>query len=315
MNRGRYIAYRVAWAGVASLVVTVVLFVVATSIGDLTDTLGGAESPPFPDAEAEFWDESDPLYVQYLDWLASLVTLDWGESLRYGEPVTDLVVERGKITAAYLVPSVVLGTALATLFGYVAAAREGGLLDGSVRTSTYLVLAVPNFLVAATLGRYLEKRSFSPGDEGYALNEVILSGSNVFWIGVAVAILSTHVAAVQLRQVRAQSSEYLAAEFTRMLHAKGLGPLGVARHVLRAAIVPLTSLFVAEVAGLLLVSVFVIEAVLRIPGLGFITWNALNFNDAPLVLNVTFLVALTLIFASLLEDIIAVTLDPRLDDG
>jgi peptide/nickel transport system permease protein len=314
VNRGRYLAYRFAWAGLASLVVTVVLFVVATSIGDLTETLGGAESPTYPDAEAEFWDESDPLYIQYLDWLGSLVTLQWGDSLRYGEPVTDLLVERGQITAAYLVPAVLLGTAIATVFGYVAAAREGGILDGSIRTSTYVVLAVPNFVLAATFGRYLEKRAF--GTSSYYLEEGILSKWNLIWLAVAVVILGTHVAAVQIRQIRAQSSEYLAAEFTRMLHAKGVGPLGIARHVLRAAIVPLTSLFVAETVGLLLVSVFVIEAVLGIPGIGFVTWQALNINDAPLVLSVTFLIAVTIILASLAEDIVAVVFDPRLDgDG
>lgn len=312
MNRRQYIAYRVGWAGVASLLVSFALFVVATSIGDITN--GPEISPALPDVENTLYDPSDPIYVQYADWLWSFVTLDWGTSLRFGDPVAGLLAERAKFTAAYLVPAVILGTIASTVFGYISARREGSLSDGSIRAVSYVVLAVPNFLLAVAFSRYVKDRALELDYRSFTLEAGLLGEWNGIWLSVAAVILGTHVGATQLRQVRAQSSEYFGADFVQMLHAKGIGPRRLARHVLRAAAVPLTSLFVAEVIGVLLVSVFVIEAVLGIPGVGYVVWQAAAVNDAPLVLTATVLVALSILLANLVEDIAAVVLDPRLDD-
>lgn len=298
------------WAGVASFVVTVVLFLLALPIGDLTQ----APQAALPDVSNELWTPDDPVYVQYADWLSSLVTFDWGTSHRFGEPVSTLLVERGQITAAYLVPAVLLGTVASTVFGYVAAARQGQKSDGLIRLVTYVLLAVPNFVIAAAFGRYIEQRAYELDAHTYDLEAGLLAEWNLVWLTAAVLILGTHVAAVQIRHVRTQSGEYFGTDFARMLRAKGVGPLGTARHILRAAAVPLTSLFVAEVVGLLLVSVFVIEAVLGIPGVGYVAWQAAGINDAPVVLAVTFLVAVVIILASVLEDIVAVVFDPRIGE-
>lgn len=310
MNQRTYVAYRVAWSGIASVVVTVVLFLIAVSIGDITQ--GQRAQAVLPDVAQGFWSPGDPVYVQYLDWVYSLVTFRWGESLRYGEPVAGLLADRAIVTAAYLVPAIGLGTLAATMLGYMAAAREQSALDGIVRTTSYVVVAIPNFVLAVALERYVRDRwvytqSFDP-------DASLVADWNLVWLTAAAVIVGTHVAAVQLRQVRAQSSRFLAAEFTRMLRAKGAGRLRTARHVLRAAAVPLTSLFVAETLGLLFVSVFVIEAALGVQGLGYVAWEAAAVNDVPVVLTLTFLVSMTIILAGLLEDLAAVAFDPRLGD-
>ena len=312
MNRRRYIAYRLTWAGCAALLVTLVLFALAQGIGDLSQAPQTASN--LPDVSNDFWSADDPLYVQYVDWVTGLLTLEWGTSIRFGEPVTGLLADRAKFTAVYLVPAVVLGTAASTAFGYVAAHRRGQLSDGVIRSGTYLVLAVPNFVIAGAFARYIERRAYELDARTFVLDAGLTGEWNLVWLTAATLILGTHVWATQLRQVRAQSSEHLTSDFARLLHAKGLGPLGIARHVLRAAAVPLTSLFVAETVGVLLVSVFVIEAVLGIPGIGYVTWQAAAINDGPVVLASSFLFALAVIAASVVEDIAAVVLDPRLDD-
>lgn len=310
MNRRQYIGYRCLWAGVASFVVTVILFVIALSIGDLTQSPQAQAVFGQPD---QFWDPDAPVYVQYFDWVQSLVTFDWGTSQRFDQPVTELLVERGTITAAYLLPAVVLGTLISTTLGYVAAARRGQWSDRLIRASSYAVLAVPNFVVGAILVRYIQGRMYEIDARLYELDAALFSTWNLFWLLAAVVILGTHVAALQVRQVRTQSSEHLNSDLTQMLRAKGVGPLRFARHILRAAAVPLTSLFVAEVLGLLLVSVFVVEAVLSIPGLGLTAWEAITINDGPVILTITFLISFTIILASVVEDIVAVVFDPRLD--
>ncbi|MFC7057975.1 ABC transporter permease subunit [Halovenus salina] len=173
--------------------------------------------------------------------------------------------------------------------------------------------ALPNFILGALAYEYMNTRLYDLNASFYQLSAGIFTDWNLFWLLIATAIVGTHVAAVQMRQTRRQINEYLGTDFTKQLHAKGVSPLRFARHVLRAAVVPLTSLFVAEVLGLLLVSVFVVEAVLDIPGLGAAAWTAVNVNDGPLVLTLAVFLSVVIILASLLEDVVAVVFDPRLD--
>lgn len=311
MNRARYIGYRLVWAGIASIAVTVVLFVIALHAGDLTGSPQTEAVLPETPEDSQPWNSEEPVTVQYLDWVHSLVTFDWGVSERFGEPVSGLLADRLTHTAAYLIPAVILGTTIATVFGYISAARRGTKSDRVIKTATYLVLAIPNFVIAAAFARYLETGTHI---QSYDIEAEFLAEWNLFWLATAAIILGTHVAAIQVRHVRAQSTERFRSDLAKFLRSKGVGRLRTARHILRASAVPLTALFVAEVIGLLLVSVFVIEAVLGIPGIGYVTWQAVGVNDGPVVLTATFLVALTVIAASILEDILTVLLDPRLDE-
>ncbi len=311
MNRARYLGYRLVWAAIASVVVTVVLFVIALHAGDLTGNPQAQAALPDTPEESELWNPDDPVIVQYLDWVYSLVTFEWGVSERFGEPVASLFADRLTHTAAYLLPAIVLGTAIATVFGYLSAARRGTKSARAIRTTTYIVLALPNFVIAAAFARYLEQGGRS---ESYDIQAGVFAEWNLIWLATAAVILGTHVAAIQIRHVRAQSTERFQSELAKLLRSKGVGRLRTARHILRASAVPLTALFVAEIIGLLLVSVFVIEAVLAIPGVGYVTWQAVGINDTPVVLAATFLVAATVITASIFEDILTVLLDPRLDE-
>lgn len=312
MSRIRYLLYRVVWATFATTVVTAVLFLVARAAPDVSDT--PEANLPAREINNAFWDPADPVYLQYLDWLGSLLTFDWGRSLRFGDPVGSLIAERALVTGAYLVPAVVVGVVLATVLGYVAAVTEGRWSDGLIRGGSYLVLAVPNFMLGITVYWYVQRQAYQINAQFYSLDAGFTNRWNLLWLTVAGVILSTHVAAAQLRYVRAQSSEFLSQEFVKTLKAKGKRPVGIARHILKAGGASFASLFVAEVLGLLLVSVFVVEAVLSIPGLGSMAWKAAAVNDVPVILVTTWLVALTVVLASLAEDILAVALDPRISE-
>lgn len=312
MSRARYVAYRLAWGVVSTLCVTLALFVVGRSIGDLRKS--EAVSSALPNVSNDLWNASDPLLVQYADWLSALVTLEWGTSIRFGEPVVGLLAERAALTAAYLVPAVLFGTAASVALGYVAARRRGRLSDRAIRGAAYLVLAVPNFFVGATVVRYVNRRAYEIDASTFEYGAGLLTEWNAIWLAAATTLLGTHVCATQLQQVRAQSGDQLETDLARLVRAKGAGPLRTARHVLRATAASLAALFVAETVGLLLVSVFVIEAVLSIPGIGYVTWQAASVNDVPVVLAATVLVSLSIVAASVVEDLAALVLDPRIAD-
>ena len=82
-------------------------------------------------------------------------------------------------------------------------------------------------------------------------------------------------------------------------------------HVLRVAAVPLLSVTLSKLFGVLLVNVFVIEYVFDLPGFGLLTYNAVHRRDLPLVMGATLVVAIVGVVVALVQDFVAGALDPR----
>ncbi|WP_458188121.1 ABC transporter permease subunit [Haladaptatus sp. NG-WS-4] len=87
----------------------------------------------------------------------------------------------------------------------------------------------------------------------------------------------------------------------------------VTRNILRNAAIPLLSLFFADLIGVLVVNVFVLEEVLGIPGIGRIGLLAIEQRDLPLIIGIALVIAFAGIVGNLIQDIAYSSLDPRVD--
>ena len=125
-------------------------------------------------------------------------------------------------------------------------------------------------------------------------------------------MLGTSLLAGQARYARAESSEYVNAEFVKLLRAKGASGWAVARHLLRNAAVPLLSLFFADLLVIVALNIFVLEVVFGIPGLGQLSYEAIQNRDLPLILGTVMVLVFAGIFGNLFQDITYRTLDPRI---
>jgi len=110
---------------------------------------------------------------------------------------------------------------------------------------------------------------------------------------------------------RAYSMQYYSADLTKQIRAKGGGELAVARHVVRNAAVPLVSLLFAETFALIALSVFVIEAVFAIDGIGSLFYNAVWRQDLPIVLGGTMVFVALGVVGNVTQDLLTALLDPR----
>lgn len=86
-------------------------------------------------------------------------------------------------------------------------------------------------------------------------------------------------------------------------------------YVLRVAAVPLLAVSLADLIAILVVNVFVVEYVFNVPGVGFLTYQAVLDRDMPVVLGMTMVVALAGIGANFLQEVANTLLDPRIGDG
>ena len=249
----------------------------------------------------------DPLAERYVRWLVDMTTLNWGTSFSQNAPVTTLIAKALPQTLAYVVPAMGFALVGGIGIGLYSATQQGTVLARVGAGVAYIGLGIPNFWLAGILlfvftvplGRY--------GEATIAYWSVLKT------VVLPSLVLGTSLLAGQARYARAESSEYVNAEFVKLLRAKGASGWDVARHLLRNAAIPLLSLFFADLLIILALNIYVIEVVFNIPGLGQLSYQAIQNRDLPLILGTTLVLVFFGIGGNLFQDIAYRAIDPRIE--
>ena len=234
-----------------------------------------------------------PLHVQYLDWLARLVRLDFGLSMSAdGRPVLDKIMERLPLTVGMNVISLILTLIIAIPIGILSACRQNSLLDRGVTVFVYLGFAMPmNF------------DSLGPVDKVLDLARHLALPILVYTIG-SLAGMS--------RYMRACMLEVLRQDYILTAQAKGLSPRTIIwRHALRNALLPVITLLGLSVPGLIGGSV-IIESIFALPGLGQLFYAAVMARDYTMIMGNLVLGAVLTLLGNLLADVCYGLADPRI---
>ena len=300
---------RVGFALVAAYLVISVIFGFVMLTDDPNEALlrhemarGGANATEIQEALHEYREDRGriaPLHVQYARWMVGTMTLNWGVSPTYEMKVTDLLAQRLPKTAMYVVPAMVLSVLGGLAIGLTSAMSHNSMLDKLGTFGSYLGLSLPNYFLAIVLTTVLAGKFLAPG----------------YLIGVVypTLVLSTTLLAGQVQHMRAKGLEYANEEFIKLVRAKGASNWRVARHIARNAAIPLLSLFFVDMLGVVVLNVFVLEAVFGIQGIGTLAIGAFTSRDLPVLLGVTTVVMIVGIFGNLLQDFAYTALDPRVE--
>ncbi|KPN32290.1 nickel transporter permease NikB [Halolamina pelagica] len=301
--RSRLLA-RFGFAVVAVYLVITLTFlvVVLTPDTNLRGMLGTALWSGASPAEMEQMRETylaargrnQPLYRRYLDWVVNITLFRWGLSATFGEPVTQVVGAATLETAKYLVPGAVSAWIAGIAVGIRSARERGSRFDRLGRLATYVLFGLPGFWLAALVLVALD-------GGGQLARDVIVPGG-----AVAAALL-----AGQVSLTRSRSVDEFDADYVRYLRAKGLSDHGVDRRVFRNVLVPVLSMTAAELFSVLVLSVVVLESLIGIEGIGWLTYEATQENDIPLILGTTMVLVVVGIGGSIVCDLASAWLDPR----
>lgn len=235
-----------------------------------------------------------PLYQRYLDWMVNVTLFRWGLSASMGEPVTQVVADASLRTAKYLVPGAVTAWVVGVAAGIRSARERGSRFDRLGRLATYVLFGLPGFWLAAIAVVAIES--------DWALLYDVLVPAGV----VAAALL-----AGQVSLTRSRSIDEFDADYVRYLRAKGLSEYGIDRRVLRNVLVPVLSMTAAELFSVLVLSAVVIEELLGIRGIGWLTYRATQENDIPLIFGTTMVLVIVGVGGSIVTDLASAWLDPR----
>ena len=270
-----------------------------------------------------------PLYVQYVRWMANIIQGDLGLSFSSNQPVTNLITRPIQNSMVLVVVSIVMLWAMAIPLGVYSAVRQYSMGDQLVSVFAYFGLAIPNFFFAQVLilAIFLLR---GVTREAFDYNEVLLPvagmTSNGFesftpwqqfkdiaWHTVMPAfVVATAGIAGFTRVLRGQMIEYLGSDFIRTARSKGLGERTVTyKHALRPAIIP----FVAGIGGLLpslIGGAGLVEIVVSWPGITPRLLDAITRQDIYVVLGFLVISTLLLMIGNLISDLLLAVVDPRI---
>lgn len=288
------VARRLAWAGaVLWLGVTAiwVLFLVAPdgnrALIRYAAAMRGGDAAAMIDAYEAARGFDRPLYVRYLDWLASVFTLQFGQSFLSGTPVTTLLRQRGATTLMYVLPGLTLSTLVATAAGLFAGTNPRSALDRVGQLVSGLGFGVPSFWLAVVgVSLAVSELGFLATD--FDFHRSVFAAQNLVRFVMPAVVVALGVGAVQFRYVRGEAIDHLHEDFVKLVKAKGGGRVTVVRHVFRNAVVPIAALFFTEVLTVLLLTTYAVEEVFGIEGVGSLTLRAVRRRDLAVLFGIVF---------------------------
>jgi len=312
-----YIARRLVFGALTVVGVSIMVFVIMRILpGDPLVAVFGPEGfTKLTDAQrASLMAElglSDPLWVQYMNWVRDIAAGNFGKSFFRSENVADMILRRGPLTAEIALLSVLISWLVGIPVAIVSALKPNSVADSSVRFLSILFLAVPGFwvgmLIVLALLFWFGYRAPMTGASLFADPKANLE----LVIGPAV-VLGLGQAAYIARMGRSSLLEVVREDYVRTARAKGLnGRLVIAWHALPNALLPVITLS-GVLMGLVLAGSIPVERAFATPGLGFAMFIAVSERDVFVMQNLVFLYAVVFVLLNILIDLTIAFLDPRI---
>lgn len=262
-------------------------------------------------------DFGEPIYVQYIDYVSSLLQGDFGKSLWFGEPVSDIIVQSAPWTIFLLTVSIILTFAIGILLGAVMAYREGELFDTGWTTVSMFLNSVPYF-IAALLFVYIFAIQLAWFPASGNVSSGLKAGLNpTYLIDIAyhsilpiASLVLTGFGGIALG-MRGNAIKEIGEEYIRVAHLRGVPGRRIAiRYVGRNAVLPLYTQFMISV-GFMFGGSVVLEQIFAYPGLGYYLLQAINSRDYPLMMGIFIIITIAVVTCILFADLTYGKIDPR----
>ena len=300
----RYIFRRVGQAILSLFLLSIIIFAVVRLTGDpLTLLLNDQATDEDRAKLREALGLDKPWPVQYWIFASNFLTGDFGNSIRGGTPVEDLVASRVFASLKLAGAAILFVLAIAIPLGIITAVKKGTPVDTSGRFIAVFAQSAPSFWVGIILIQI------------FSVNLGLLPTSGTGGIDHYVLpafTLSLFVIAGVMRLLRSSMLEVLDAEYIKLARIKGVPEWKVViKHSLRNALIPVVTFGGTYVATFVTFGILA-EVVFAWPGLGRLLFEGIVFRDFPVIQALVLLAGALVITANLVVDILYAYIDPRI---
>lgn len=251
-----------------------------------------------------------PLIEQYIDFVTSYATGDFGESYRTGEEVIDQLALELPYTLHLVTAGMIIAIIIGVGLGIVSAIKPNSLLDNIGRVIALLGVSMPVFwsgmiliiLFGLKLGWFPIIGAGDTGDVPDILHRLVLPAFTVGFL----------TSGVIMRMTRSSMLEVLDQDYIRTAFSKGLADTIVyLKHALKNAAIPIVTVIGLSFGGLLSGTVLT-ETIFARHGLGKFLVDAILWKDYPAAQGCIFVISLMFLVINLITDLIYGVLDPRI---
>ncbi|HEX6931946.1 MAG TPA: ABC transporter permease [Streptosporangiaceae bacterium] len=247
-----------------------------------------------------------PFLLRYVHWLGNVLKGNFGQSIVFRENVSTLIAARASTTTFLVAYAALLIILFGVVLGAISALRKGPA-DTAILASTTIGIATPSFVAAILM--------ISVFTLGLHWFPAIGAGSGfadrLWHLTMPAAALALAGTAYVARLTRAAANEELQREHVDTARSRGIPEaLVVKRHVLRNAMIPVTTVAGLTVAGLIAGSV-VVENAFAVNGLGSYLVTSVEQKDFGVVQAITLLLVAAFVLVNTAVDMLYALIDPR----
>jgi peptide/nickel transport system permease protein len=310
---GRFLIRRAIVSVVTLIAISMVVYtILAIAPGDPLS--GFATNPNVPPELRERIRQSmgldDPVHVQYLKWAGAYIQGDWQQSYTAKIPVRDYVMSRLPTTLKISGSAFLLSVLIAVPIGVISAIKQYSVFDQVSTTFAFIGFSLPTFFTGLL---FILLFSVQLGWLDFVYDSQVTG----FWPQVKQAIMPVAVlglagAAQLTRFVRASMLETINQDYVRTARAKGLREKSVVvLHAMRNALIPVVTVLALQVPELF-GGAIITEQIFRVPGIGRALIDGIYSKDVPVVMAITFGIAILVVVFNVIADVLYAVLDPRI---
>lgn len=300
----RFVLVRLFRAVLTIMAVVTFAFVVLRMSGDPATVMLGPDVPKEAvDAFRKAWGLDQPLWIQYLAYIKSILSGDFGVSMRDKASALNLVLERVPATLQLTLPALILKLVFGIPSGVYAALHRQSFSDRGVILLAVLGFTIPSFVMGLLL---------------VLVFAVILgwlpSGGQDTWMHGILPTLTLSIGGIGIlaRFSRSAMIEVMGQPYIRTASAKGLTWRDVVwNHALPNAAVPIVTI-VGFMVGSLIAGAVVVESIFSWPGIGRLLVVSVTNRDLAVVQCILLIIAVAMVVSNLVVDLLYGWLDPRL---
>ena len=263
-----------------------------------------------------------PVWDRFVAYFFNMLTLQFGDSFQTGNPVLHDMIQTGRLenTLLLLGISTVMSLLIGTLLGVIVARKRGTFFDSGAVTTSLVTFSLPTFWIGLVLIIVFSQNLnwFPPGSTAPAvwafarpdLFNFVLGRTQYLFLPVLTLTLFFYGGHLLL--TRASMLEVLSEDYITTARAKGVSERSIIfKHALKNAALPLIT-NAALSFGTILSGAIITETVFNWDGMGLWIFNSIGFKDFPVMQAIFFIVALCVIGANFISDILYGIIDPRI---
>jgi peptide/nickel transport system permease protein len=315
------------------LTLTLVFLLMRVAPGDpVTASVGGRLPPDALEARREALGLNDPLIQQYWDYLSGVLTFDLGKTITDNTPITDIIKENGGATLTLVVAAMILALVVGLPLGLLAGRYRDTVADGGIRTFGIITYAAPVFFTGILvqllflnvfsgwplLGQSTPITEFTVETKTHILLlDAMLAGDGEAVVDVLkhlmlpAIVLGLLICGIFIRLTRVNVLQTLQSDYVEAARARGIPERKVVTaHAFRNALVPVVTV-IGLLVALLVSGAVLTEKTFAWPGLGNQLITYIEQRDYAAVQGIVTVIAIIVVFISILIDIVNALIDPR----